>query len=130
MQNKKKHKQTFKIIIILLIIIMIAVGITIAIINNKDNNSTNAEDNTLIGTFIYNENVKYEFNNNGKGAMYDNETEYKYSYTINENKLVLDFENEAVHDATYRFKLENSTLTLNGEEGTMGGKYILEKESK
>ena len=44
---------------------------------------------------IYNENVKYEVNNNGKGAMYDNETEYKYSYSINENKLILDFENEA-----------------------------------
>ena len=130
MQNKKKHKQAFKIIIILLIIIMIAVGITIAIINNNDNNSTNIENNTLIGTFIYNENVKYEFDNNGKGAMYDNETKYEYSYTINENKLILDFENEAVHDATYRFKLENGTLTLNGEEGTMGGKYILEKESK
>ena len=130
MQNEKKHKQTFKIIIILIIIIMIAVGITIAIINNKDNNSTNAEDNTLIGTFIYNENVKYEFNNNGKGAMYDNETEYPYSYSIEENKLKLDFTDESVRDASYTYSIENDILTLIGGEGTMGGEYILERESK
>ena len=131
--NKKKSKQTFKIILIILIVLIIAIAVvvSIAIINNKNTNTTdNNSTNILEGTFIYNENVKYEFNSNSKGAMYDNETKYQYTYSIEENTLKMDFENEAVHDATYTFNIENDTLTLIGGEGTMGGEYILKKESK
>ena len=82
----------------------------------------------LKGTFIYNNNVKYEFDGNGKGAMYDGNTKYDYTYTIQEGNLMMDFKNEAVHDATYTYQLEGEVLTLIGGEGTTGGEYTLNKE--
>lgn len=102
---------------------MIAI-ITIAIINFLK--PTDA----LKGTFVYGESVKYEFSGKGNGAMYDSDTEYPYTYLIEENTLKLDFKDEAVRDATYTFSIENDTLTLIGGEGTMGGEYILERESE
>ena len=60
----------------------------------------------------------------------DSDTEYPYTYLIEENTLKLDFKDEAVRDATYTFSIENDTLTLIGGEGTMGGEYILERESE
>ena len=84
----------------------------------------------LEGTFVYNENVKYEFQSNGKGAMYDTNIKYGYTYTIENQNIMLDFENEAIHDATYTYQLEGDTLTLIGGEGTIGGEYILKKENK
>lgn len=84
----------------------------------------------LQGTFVYSESVKYEFSGKGNGAMYDNETKYSYSYSIEENTLKLDFKDESIRDASYTFSIENDTLTLIGGEGTMGGEYILERKSE
>lgn len=124
MQHKKKNKQTFKIILItVLVIVMIAI-ITIAIINIFK------PVDALKGTFLYNKDVKYEFDGKGNGAMYDNKTIYKYTYFIEENILKIDFKDEAVKDATYTFSIKDSILTLIGGEGTIGGEYILERESK
>ncbi len=96
--------------------------------HNKDNNeSIGKEEDILKGTFYYSDSVKYEFTGKGKGAMYDGDTKYEYTYTINDNKMTIDFENEAVHDAKYTFNLEDDTLTLIGGEGTTGGEYILKK---
>ena len=84
----------------------------------------------LQGTFVYTESVKYEFSENGNGAMYDSNIAYQYTYSIEGSTLKLDFKDEAVKDATYTFSIENDTLTLIGGEGTMGGEYILERESE
>ena len=123
MQRKKKSKQTFKIIlIVLLVLIMIAI-VTIAIINILK------PVDALKGTFKYCENVKYEFDGKGSGAMYDSGTEYKYTYIIEGDTLKIDFKPENIYDATYTFKIESNTLTLIGREGTTGGEYLLEKEN-
>lgn len=110
----------------LLIIIIVIIVIVIAIVNNRNEDEYNSN---LNGTFIYNANVRYEFGEDGKGAMYDNGTEYRYNYSIEENILKLDFENENVRDATYTFNIENDILTLVGGEGTIGGEYILRRGS-
>ena len=41
---------------------------------------------------------------------------------------MLDFEDEAVHDCTYTFTLNENELTIKGEDGTVGGTYRLTKE--
>lgn len=101
-------------------------------ISNTNNSidPTNYDESTLQGTFYYNEDVKYEFDGKGNGAMYDKDATYKYSYIVQEKELSLDFENEMVHDATYTFTVEDDTLTLIGGSGTTGGKYTLKKENK
>ena len=124
MENKNKSRKTFKIILIILLVILIIVTIVVAIINILK--PTDA----LKGSFIYREYVKYEFNGKGKGVMYDNNAKYPYSYSIDESTLRINFNDETVMDASYTFALDNNTLTLIGKEGTMGGEYILERESK
>lgn len=132
MQNKsKKNSKTLKVFIILIVVIAL-IGISIYFIINAKHatEEVNSEDTSLLkGTFIYSENVKYEFNGKGKGAMYDRNSKYDYTYTIENENIMMDFKNEALRDATYTYKLEDDTLTLIGGEGTTGGKYILKKEN-
>lgn len=132
MQNKgKKNRKTHKIVILsICIVIVIVVAVVVVLINKNDNHQVSESENDLIGTFHYNDSIRYEFKKNGKGAMYDGNSKYQYTYTSDGEKIKMDFKNEAVHDATYTFKLENDTLTLQGEEGTTGGEYILKKENK
>ena len=61
--------------------------------------------------------------------MYDRNSKYDYTYTIENENIMMDFKNEALRDATYTYKLEDDTLTLIGGEGTTGGEYILKKEN-
>ena len=124
MEHKKKNRKTLKIklLIILIFIAIISILAVIAI-----NNSIKSK-NPLNGTFIYNDKVKYEFNGKTKGAMYDRDTKYLYTYKVEGDKLIINFKDDAVYDATYTFKLEEDTLTLIGGEGTVGGEYILKKD--
>lgn len=144
-----KNKKTLIVISILIVVIIIVVA-TISIINifNKkdesiENNVVNNVSNDignnvsvnsaktnsgLEGTFSYNESVKYEFNSDGKGTMYDGDEKYEYTYTVNDQKLTIDFKEEMIFDATYTFKLDGDTLTLTGEEGTNGGEYTLKRD--
>ena len=62
--------------------------------------------------------------------MYDGENKYEYTYKKDDQKIIMDFKDKIIHDATYTYKLENDTLILKGEEGTMGGEYTLKKENK
>ena len=75
MENASKALIIAGAILISILIIAIA---TIAIINIfKPTDALN-------GTFVYGESVKYEFNGNGNGAMYDRDTKYPYTYSIEE----------------------------------------------
>lgn len=124
MQHKEKKWKTSKIILRIVLVIITITSIVITIIDILK--PTDA----LKGTFVYNESVKYEFNGKGKGALYDKETEYRYTYSIEGNILNLKFKNESVRDASYTFTIENNILTLIGGEGTVGGEYILERQSQ
>ena len=51
-------------------------------------------------------------------------------YTIDGNKLMIDYANESVRDSEYEFTVDGNTLTLIGGEGTVGGTYELKRSSK
>ena len=116
------------------------------ILNNASSDLGNIIDNTTVmenkteeekrsntnlsGTYIYNENVKYEYKDEGKGTMYDSDMEFEFVYTVKDNNLEIDFMLDALRDASYTFTLEGKNLTLIGGEGTTGGEYRLQKETK
>ena len=127
MQNKERNNKKFKIGILILVIILIVIFIVAINIYNK---KSMENQDILKGTFVYNNNVKYEFNEKGEGAMYDGDTKYEYTYKIDDKKVTMDFKDEIIHDATYTFNLEDDILTLIGGEGTTGGEYTLKKENK
>lgn len=117
-----------------MIIVVIAITI-IAIIAIKDkaektNNEpvVNTDISLLNGTFVYNENVKYEFNENNKGILYDKDKTYKFTYKIVNQQVTLSFEDETIHEATYTFYFVDNDLKMIGGKGTVGGEYILKKE--
>lgn len=100
------------------------------VISNKSNTDNSQSDSSLKGTYVYEENIKYRFDGKENGALIIENEENKYTYNIQENKILIDFKDESFQDATYSYSLESDTLKLVGEEGTAGGTYILKKESK
>ena len=50
---------------------------------------------------------------------------YDFAYTIDGNKLMIDYANESVRDSEYEFTVDGNTLTLIGGEGTVGRTYEL-----
>ena len=55
---------------------------------------------------------------------------YDFTYTIDGNKLMIDYANESVRDSEYEFTVDGNPLTLIGDEGTVGGTYELKRSSK
>lgn len=105
---------------VLAIILLVVLIIVIA-------RSCSTGTNVLSGTWALDGTTVYQFDGNGKGAMVLHAVSYDFTYTIDGNKLVIDYRNESVHDATYEFTVDGDTLTLVGGEGTIGGTYELTK---
>ena len=67
----------------------------------------------------------YEFSGDGNGALLLPNVTYEFTYEIKKDQISIDHENEPVRDGTYIFTVEDNTLTLIGDEGTVGGTYTL-----
>ena len=139
MQNKRFKKKRSSLIGIIAIIIIIIIAIIIFLnLNKNGKNSTNNEisiynGNSLIGTFLYEENnTKYEFKEDGTGRMSSGNYNFEYKYKVNDNILEINFSKDEVHDAKYSFELNDGILKLTSKEGTVsvGEEYILKKENK
>ena len=129
-QKDSKKSKASKIIGIIIAVILVSILLIVLIIslNKSTNNVDNIDIASLIGTFSYEEDTKYKFDKNGRGALFIKNQKYNYSYKIKDDKLIIDFDDEHVHDATYSYQLDNNSLKLIGEEGTAGGEYILYKD--
>ena len=130
--QSKRHKKKKSPLILIIIIIAVVIGI-IFFINNKNKKNSNYDGNSLIGTFIYEQNkTKYSFKENGTGSMSSDNYNYEYKYKVDGNTLSIDFAKDEVHDVAYSFELNNGVLKLISKEGTVsiGEEYILKKENK
>lgn len=138
MQNKRFKKKRSPLIIIIAIIIILIAIITFLKLNKNGKNTTNNttsnyDSNSLIGTFLYEENdTRYEFKEDGTGKMSSGNYNYEYKYKVDGNLLEIDFSKDEVHDAKYSFELNDGILKLTSKEGTVsiGEEYILKKENK
>ena len=130
--QSKRHKKKKSPLILIIIIIAVVIGV-ILFINNKNKKSSNYDGNSLIGTFIYEQNkTKYSFKENGTGSMSSDNYNYEYKYKVDGNTLSIDFAKDEVHDVAYSFELKNGVLKLISKEGTVsiGEEYILKKDDK
>ena len=129
--RQKKKKFPLKLVVLFALIIVIIVIIVLVVKNNK--NKLSYDGNSLIGTFVYeNNNTKYVFNDNGTGNMSSNSFKYDYKYKVEGNLLSIDFSKQEVHDVKYSFELSDGVLKLTSKEGTVSVNevYILKKENK
>lgn len=120
-KQKKRRQKRIICFVVLVLIILVTVFLGIISINSKK------ELDTFTGTWIYDEYTKYEFDGKGNGCMCIEELHYEYTYTVKDNQLILDFNDNSVHDCTYIFSVKDDKLTIIGREGTVGGTYELHK---
>lgn len=138
MQNKRFKKKRPPLKFIIAIIIILIAIITFLKLNKNGKNITNKDtsnydNNSLIGTFLYEENnTIYEFKEDGTGKMSSGNYNYEYKYKVDGNILEIDFSKDEVHDAKYSYELKDGILKLTSKEGTIsiGEEYILKKENK
>ena len=83
--------------------------------------------NRIVGTWDYDTNTVYQFDKDGKGALLLPNENYAFTYSIQENRLFIDFENENLTDHRYTFTVSGSKLTLTAEEPT-NAVYVLKKK--
>lgn len=81
---------------------------------------------SLKGTWRIDDTTVYEFNDSGKGAMHTSLNSYDFTYTLENDKLYIDYTSDAATDTTYQYSIKGDTLTL--ERG--GEIYTLKKDSR
>ena len=123
--KKKKKKQTQRrmlfvgaaavLIVIVVVIVLIVKGCS-------------GRTDVLAGTWDFDGTTTYSFDGEGSGAMVLHSISYDFTYTIDGNKLVIDYINESVHDSPYEFAVDGDILTMVGGEGTVGGTYKLTRQ--
>ena len=126
--RKRRQRQRMLTIVGLIVVIAVIAVILIFLFKPSDTKNDPAKADALSGAWVYDQYTKYEFDGYGKGCMCLSDTHYEYSYKINGNTLSMDFENEAVHDCSYTFAVNEGQLTIVGGEGTSGGTYTLLKQ--
>ena len=122
-RNKKKQKQRRMLFggaaAVLIVIVVVIVLIVKGCFGRTD---------ALAGTWDFDGTMTYVFDGNGTGAMVLPSISYDFTYTIDGNKLVIDYINESVHDSPYEFAVDGDILTMVGGEGTVGGTYKLTRQ--
>lgn len=82
----------------------------------------------LQGSYSVDDYTGYEFDGHGSGAMCLGEsTRYDFTYTIEEDTLTLDYEDTAVKNAVYTFRLEGDKLIITSQS-TDAGTFTLTKK--
>lgn len=122
-RNKKKQKQrrmlfggaAAVLIVIVVVIVLIVKGCS-------------GRTDVLAGTWDFDGTTTYSFDGEGSGATVLPSISYDFTYTIDGNKLVIDYINESVHDSPYEFAVDGDILTMVVGEGTVGGTYKLTRQ--
>lgn len=85
---------------------------------------------SLKGTWAYDETASMQFTGKSRGVITLADSEYPFTYSVEENTLTLSFDNAYIAGASYSFTAGDNTLTLSGEDGTTGGTYTLTRIRK
>lgn len=114
-------------LIIIGIVAILALGISLIFHFHKGNTKELLQ---FQGEWVYDEYTKYEFDGAGNGCMRLEDLHYPYTYTVDDNELKIDFEDDSVRDCSYTFQINDGTMIITGGEGTIGGTYKLYKNDE
>lgn len=124
---RKRQRQRMIFVTSLAVVVIALIILSISLLSQKSDNKDSPTMDVLSGVWVYDQYTKYEFNGYGNGCMCLDDVHYEYTYEIIKNTVQIDFENEAVHDCSYDFSVDENQLTIIGGEGTTGGTYSLIK---
>ena len=82
----------------------------------------------LEGEWQYDTHTSYVFDKSGRGYIQLDNVQLKYKYSVEDNRLNLNFEDANVEDCVYEFEIRGDELQLVGKEGTTGGNYQLQRK--
>ena len=102
-----------KKITIMIVLIIIVLCLIIALVLGLKKSPKQ----TLIGTWTTDGVTIYKFNKDKTGALVLPLHEYKFTYTLKDDTLAIDFENEKSEDTTYTYHFEDNKLILEGDNG-------------
>ena len=120
---KLKKRAIFGISIVL-VIIAIAV-IVLLVINRKPSISK-----VLLGSWSTPGGTIYTFKNDNTGFMKVPLNKYKFTYKIEDDKIVIDFEDKSAFDPVYEYTLDGEKLILKGDNGTFKFTRVMENNKK
>ena len=88
-----------------------------------------SNNDALKGTWNFDGTTIYRFNGDGTGALILPSAEYDFAYTITkkDKTVAIDFEDGAVVDRSYAYRLEGDKLTLTANDGKTAGTFEFEK---
>ena len=92
-----------------------------------ESNAVSALESDVVGTWSVDDEAGMRFEDGGKGALILPKTSYEFTYVVEDDQLILDFESNKVVDCRYTASVAGDVLTLVGGEGTVGGTYELAK---
>ena len=127
------NKNKKMIVIISAAAALLLAGVILFVVLRKgtdDSGSSSQSKDSIVGTWLYADGTKYQFDDDMTGGMFVGDYKYAYTYTISGNELSIDYSNDEVHDSVYTFSFEDGKLKLNGGKGTAGGEFLLEKTDK
>lgn len=83
----------------------------------------------LQGSYSVDDYTGYEFDGHGSGAMCLGEsTRYEFTYTVEEDTLTLDYEDTAITNAVYTFRLEGDKLIITSQNSDAGTFTLTKKK--
>ena len=107
--RKRKKKQTQRRMVLCGAISALAVIIVGIILLAK---GCSGGTDALAGTWEFDGTTTYSFDGSGSGAMELPSISYDFTYTIDGNKLMIDYANESVRDSEIQFSIFNNRKKL------------------
>ncbi len=101
-----------KIIIPIIVVILLVILFLFLILNKSE------KEDVLKGLWDIDGNTKYEFDGKGNGKLIVPNNEYIFSYTIKDNIISIDFENETSIDVDYEYEINKDELEITNKKET------------
>ena len=115
-QLDRRRRQRHTLIVLLAVLVVLAAVMLAVTLLQRDG---------LKGTWALDDTTVYEFDGRGHGTLRLPLGSYEFSYTVEEDRLTIDFADDTATDAGYTFRKDGATLTLDTNTGTV---YRLDKQ--
>lgn len=112
----RQKRQHLTYVVVIGVLLMAMVGMVFLLAGDQ-----------LTGTWYMDDVTAYQFNGRGKGALMLPDSEYEFTYEVEDDILYIDFVHEGAKDAEYVFRVNGDVLTMDGGNATTRGEYVLRR---